>query len=248
MFNINDAYFDGYYKEIWRAIIPEALTRDEVSFFIEHFSLTQSSKVLDLMCGYGRHSIELARKGIVTTAVDNLLSYIEEVKLIANQENLPVKTFHSDILSFEDDQKYDLTICMGNSLNFFNEDDTIKILSSVNKRLQTGGYLVINTWSLTEIAVKTFQQKTWGLVDGVKFLSDCKYLFFPARIESECTMIFPDNHAEIKRGVDYIFSIAEFQKMLEYCGFAIQEIFSIPGRKKFALGDQRAYLVAKKAT
>ena len=56
MSNINNTYFDGYYKEIWKAIIPDELTVKEVDFILPYFNLQPGSKVLDLMCGYGRHA------------------------------------------------------------------------------------------------------------------------------------------------------------------------------------------------
>lgn len=86
MDNINDNFFDGYYKDIWRTLIPEELTVKEVDFMIPFFNLGSGSKVLDLMCGYGRHALGLARKGITVTAVDNLSAYINEVKAIAEKE------------------------------------------------------------------------------------------------------------------------------------------------------------------
>ena len=63
MNNINDSYFDGYYKDIWRSIIPAELTRKEVDFIVSYFKLQPGNKVLDIMCGYGRHAIALAKKG-----------------------------------------------------------------------------------------------------------------------------------------------------------------------------------------
>ena len=51
---------------------------------------------------------------------------------------------------------------------------------------------------------------------------------------------------EEKEGVDYIFSIAEMETMLNKAGFNLKEIYSIPGRKKFTLGEPRAYIVAEK--
>ena len=64
MSNINDTFFDGHYKEIWKTLIPDELTVKEVDFMVPHFGLQPGSKVLDLMCGYGRHAIALAKKGI----------------------------------------------------------------------------------------------------------------------------------------------------------------------------------------
>ena len=91
--NINDSFFDGYYKDIWRALIPEALTKAEVDYLVNEARLKTGSKVLDLMCGYGRHALSLARLGINVTAVDNLADYINEIKEIAGKENLPVTPY-----------------------------------------------------------------------------------------------------------------------------------------------------------
>ena len=76
MGNINDTYFDGQYKEIWRAMTPEQLTNKEVEFMISWFQLQKGSRVLDLMCGYGRHALALARKRMEVVAVDNLADYV----------------------------------------------------------------------------------------------------------------------------------------------------------------------------
>jgi len=36
------------------------------------------------------------------------------------------------------------------------------------------------------------------------------------------------------------------EAMLNKTGFRLKEIYSIPGRKQFAVGDPRAYIVAEK--
>src|SRR6187455_42203 len=151
MSNINDTYFEGHYKDIWRAIIPDDLTVKEVDFIQSYFDLQPGSKVLDLMCGYGRHSLGLARKGMGVTAVDNLHEYISEVKEIADSEQLPLKAVEADVAKYTPDQIFDLVICMGNSLNFFNADQTLQILKKAAGCLRPGGRFLLNTWSLAEI-------------------------------------------------------------------------------------------------
>jgi D-alanine-D-alanine ligase len=39
------------------------ITRNEVDYFSELLHLSAEDKILDLCCGLGRHSLELARKG-----------------------------------------------------------------------------------------------------------------------------------------------------------------------------------------
>lgn len=246
MGNINDSFFDGYYKEIWRTIIPDELTVKEVDFMIPYFNLKEGSRVLDLMCGYGRHAIAMAKKGMAVTAVDNLSDYINEISEVAEKEQLPLKVVKTDVLKYKTDELFDLVICMGNSLNFFNANDMVKILSNICSLLKTGGHLLINSWSFAEIAFKNFKEKSWSQIGEMKFLTDSKLLFYPTRIETESIIISPDGKTEVKQGIDYIFSLNEMEAMLKMAGLALKEVYSIPGRKKFTAGEPRAYLVAEK--
>ncbi len=246
MANINDSFFNGYYKEIWKTIIPDELTVKEVDFMIPYFGLQPGDKVLDLMCGYGRHAAGLARKGIQVTAVDNLPDYIAEVKTISQKEDLKINAIQSDVLDFITDEKFNLAICMGNSINFFDAADTEKLLKNISSLLQPGGHLLINSWSLAEIAMQNFKEKSWSNVGELKFLNDSRFLFHPNRIECESTIIDKEGRTEVKKGIDYIFSINELETMLTNAGLSLKEIYSIPGRKKFTVGEPRAYLVAEK--
>lgn len=244
--NINDTYFDGYYKEIWKNIIPDELTIKEVDFMLPYFNLQKDSKVLDLMCGFGRHALALAQKGIEVTAIDNLNDYVQEIQTAAETDNLPLKVIKTDVLIYRGTDQVDLVICMGNSLNFFNAADTITIFKNVAAQLKPGGHLLINSWTIAEIAFKNFKEKSWSEINSLKFLTDSKLLFHPTRIETESITIAPDGNTESKQGIDYIFSINEMEKMLKEAGLTLKEIYSIPGKKKFSLGEPRAYLVAEK--
>ena len=44
---------------------------------IDQLKLQGNEKILDLACGYGRHSLELARRGYDVTGIDITSEYIE---------------------------------------------------------------------------------------------------------------------------------------------------------------------------
>src|SRR6185369_4645819 len=108
--------------------------------------LKNGGKVLDIMCGYGRHSIELARRGVEVTAIDNLRDYIDEIKAKAKEQNLPICALQEDILNAKLGEVYDAVICMGNSFAFFDRNDAITILKNISSHLKPGGILIINSW------------------------------------------------------------------------------------------------------
>ena len=244
--NINNTFFEGSYKYAWKESIPAGLTEAESDFIQEISLLKESDKVLDIMCGYGRHSIELAKRGMQVTAIDNLQSYIDEIKSKAAEQKLPVKAVQQDALHANLDDIYDAVICMGNSFAFFNRADAITILKNVSDHLKPGGILIINSWMIAEVAIKHFREKDWHYAGEYKCMLEYKYCFHPSRIESEQTIIDPDGTVETIKGIDYIFTLDELEIMLNEAGLKTKEVYSTPRKKKFTLGDGRAYIVATK--
>ena len=70
-----------WYKKIWTLDIQDQSwvedTKRQVDFLIEKLELKGTERILDLACGFGRHSLELARRGYDVTGVDITPEYIE---------------------------------------------------------------------------------------------------------------------------------------------------------------------------
>jgi SAM-dependent methyltransferase len=246
MGNINDLYFDGEYKNLWKSFIPDELTAKEVEFLKSYFQLHPGQSVLDLMCGYGRHSIALAKLGLAVTSVDNLEDYIAEIDQISKSERLGITAMQLDAKKFIGDKVFDLILCMGNSFNFFDPKEAQQVLLNVSAQLKEGGSFLLNSWSIAEITNKHFQERAWNKVGEKIYLIENEYLFHPTRIEFKHLIISPNGDKEAKEGIDYIYSISETEAMFNNAGLALKEVFSIPGKKIFKLGDPRAYFVAFK--
>jgi tRNA/tmRNA/rRNA uracil-C5-methylase (TrmA/RlmC/RlmD family) len=71
-----------WYKKIWtldaknQAWVED--TENQVDFIIKSLNLQGSEHILDLACGYGRHSLSLARRGFSVVGVDITRDYIED--------------------------------------------------------------------------------------------------------------------------------------------------------------------------
>ena len=244
--NINSDFFKGIYREVWRNEIPKGLTEAEVDFIAEVANLKKQDAVLDIMCGYGRHALELGKRGYKVTALDNSKEYIDEIEMLADKENLSVDAKLEDVSQAKFSGKYDAVICMGNSFAFFNAETATKILKEIAGCLLSGGAFIINSWTIAEIAIKNFQERTWHYVDDYKFFTESKFLFHPTRIESDYTILASSGEMETLKGIDYIFSFAELELMFNKAGFRMSEVYSTPRKRKYNFGDGRAYIVAMK--
>lgn len=245
--NINDTFFAGSYKEVWRRLIPPGLSEMECDFIADVAGLQKGDAVLDLMCGYGRHALELARRGFATTAVDNSADYIEEIKTVAASELLPVTALAKAALEMETgNNAYRAVICMGNSFAFFDRTDAVTLLKIMASHLAPNGTLIINSWMVAEIAIKHFREKEWSEVDGYKYLLDYRFHFQPSRIESEHTLVSADGKVETLHGVDYIFTLAEMETMFSEAGLTTTGLYGTPRKRPFRMGDNRIYITAAK--
>lgn len=81
---------NDWYKKIWTLDIQNQSwtedTKKQVDFVIEKLHLHGGEKVLDLACGFGRHSLELARRGFSVTGIDITPSYIHFAEEEAQKE------------------------------------------------------------------------------------------------------------------------------------------------------------------
>lgn len=92
---------DDWYKKIWTIDIQNQSwvedTKRQVDFLIRKLNLTGKEKILDLACGFGRHSLEFSRRGYEVTGVDITSEYIEYATHQAQAEHLNASFFCRDI-------------------------------------------------------------------------------------------------------------------------------------------------------
>ena len=72
---------DDSFWETWGPLIftPQRIADaiEEVTKIIKLLNIQPGSSVLDLGCGIGRHSLELARRGYQVTGVDRTRGYLD---------------------------------------------------------------------------------------------------------------------------------------------------------------------------
>lgn len=112
--------------------------------------------------------------------------------------------------------------------------------------LQSGGHLLINSWSIAEIAFRNFSATSNSLSGEIQFDNVSEILFSPTRMETASKMTGADGSIETKTAIDFIYSINELETLLTHAGLVLKQVYSIPGKKKFTVGEPRAYIVAGK--
>ncbi|MCS7118193.1 MAG: methyltransferase domain-containing protein [Thaumarchaeota archaeon] len=123
------------------------LTGHEVDVIIELLDLDKDDAILDLCCGNGRHSLELARRGFRRVhGLDYSEYLINLARESAMSEGLRVDFRCGDArrLPYEDNT-FSAVIMMGNSFGYFRkESDNLKVLKEVHRVLRPYGRLLMD--------------------------------------------------------------------------------------------------------
>lgn len=111
-------------------------------------NVSTNSNVLDIACGSGRHSIELARRGFEVTGFDLSEYLIREAKKNLSESperNLRAKFLIKDMRNFDFTNSFDLAVNIFTSFGYFETDrENYKVIENVSKSIKRGGYFIFD--------------------------------------------------------------------------------------------------------
>ena len=84
----------------------------EIDFLLDELRLAPGSRILDVGCGTGRHSVELARRGFKMTGVDISSEMLAEGKKAATKAGVRIEWIQSDATRFTTKGQFDAAICL----------------------------------------------------------------------------------------------------------------------------------------
>ncbi len=161
-----------YLKTDADVVEDKIITKSEVGLFSSILQASKDSVILDLACGQGRHSLELARQGYSKVfGLDRSHYLIRKAKSIMQQEGLKVNFKEGDArkLPFETDM-FDVVMILGNSFGYFEStEDDVKILKEVYRILKPGGIFLIDVADGAYLK-KNYLPRSWEWIDKKHFV------------------------------------------------------------------------------
>ncbi len=139
-----DASNEGYLIEKKQSL--DERTHAEVDGVLRLLSLEKGAKILDCPCGYGRHSIELARRGFTVIGSDINSIHLQKAIDKAKESSVDVTFTKESMLDIEYTSQFDAAINMFYSFGFFETDDeNEKVLKNFFDSLKPGGRFLMHT-------------------------------------------------------------------------------------------------------
>ena len=183
--------------------------------------LSEGNSVLDVCCGPGRISVELALLGLNVTGVDITQPFLDAASETAQDEGVQIEFINKDMRVFSSRKKFDAAVNIYNSFGYCDRiSDDIKILKKVNAALKKGGTFVLECIS-RETAVKYFTEGEWFERAGMTVLTEFKVQGAWEGLVSKWILIGKDGKRIEHEFVQRLYSAAELRDILcKECGFS----------------------------
>jgi len=218
-----DDFFAAQFGRVIATRSDEA-TLKQVDFIIDKTGISPGASVLDAYCGYGRHCIELARRGYNVVGIDRFESYLNEARKWAESEDVEAEFIPMDVRKLSFERKFDLVINMWTSFGLFDEETNASIVRKFRDCLVDGGKFFIELINRDWI-VKNFQPRGWWPVDEDLIVIEERE-FDLATSVNRCLWRFLENGKLTEMPLDLrVYSCHELIALLRNCGFCAISAF-----------------------
>ncbi len=220
--SIHERFYSQRFRDITQ-FYKESEAEKQVEFIEQTIPLKHGNKILDLACGYGRHSIILARKGYCVTGYDLSADYIREAKQEAEEVGVKLDFQQIDMRRLDLSQEYDVILSLSTSLAFYDEEVNKDIFRRIYKALKDKGTFVFDQGNIFSFVNKK-TNKSEKLSDGRRHHYELD--FDAAKCVLRRRSILEDKHGRQEAGWDIrYYTLPELRILMKWIGFDIVKVY-----------------------
>jgi len=211
-------------------------------------SVDKDSRILDLCCGDGRHSVEFAKRGynnITSLDLSAVLLNVGKRRISRQRFNdASVDFIKADMRTLPFSSCFDLVVNLFTSFGYFEDGENKDVIISIKGILKKGGYLFLDylnkAYVYNNLKPETISRVNCKVVTERRSLVD-----LGRRIEKKIIIESNGNTEDYLESVR-IYSPEELVEMFTQIGFEITNIFGDYTGSSLKENSPRTILVAKK--
>lgn len=250
-FNDNNWYTQVFNDDFLRTVPKNSQrqTQREAKFIIEHIGMESGARVLDLCCGYGRHTIELAAKGYEIVGLDLSMSMLKKALADAQAQGKAIKFVHGDMRKLSFKGIFDAIYNVQTSFGYFDDQSNFKVLQGIFNALKPGGVFLIETVN-RDFIINDIPLRLWWKGNQCTLLEEIDFEAANGLLKVTRSFVFDDNsRAPWEQKIQIrLYAANEMKALLTRAGFKVVELsgdYSLHGAH-FGADSPKNIFVAEK--
>ncbi len=209
-------------------------TVSEVDRFVTMLKPAGGERVLDLGCGTGRHSLELARRGFSVLGVELLEANVEVGRRAAAEQSLSAEFVQADLreLDFHDEFEIVVTFNDGGIGYFESDAENLRTFEVIANALRPAGRHLGQTPNVL-FAERHMPEKTWIMGAEAVELTDHRWNAKRRRLEGTAASIWIGEVFEKLDPIPYssrLYTVEELKDIYAALGMTLTSTFRGSGK------------------
>lgn len=239
----------GIYGPDYLAIVrtDPGAAASEADRAIRLLGIQTGDQLLDVACGYGRHALNLARKGLRVVGLDLNALFLESAAEAARVEGLAPAFVRADMRRLPFGPAFDAAVCLGGSFGQFgSEDEDLALLQETARALKPGGRFLLDVANRDGI-LSRFIGKDWDeLEDGTVVLHERSWDSLRGRVEGRDVVVGPDGRRRDYHHSMRLYGAPEITSLMRRAGFEVVALYGSLAGAALGLDSPRINVVAQK--
>ncbi len=217
-------WFKTFFGEDYLKFDVHEDTRGEVDFLEAKLDLPASARILDLCCGYGRHAVELAKRGYKVTGYDLSPILLKVARRRSRTEHVDIDLICGDIRNLWFEEKFDGIISMFTSFGYF-EDEAVDfdIFKLMGRALTPDGTLLLEAAN-RDFVVKHFYPVEWFKYGKMVVLERRSFDIVTGMSNVEVTVVEGNRERKYRHSVR-LYCFTELKMLMNSAGLRTTDVW-----------------------
>jgi SAM-dependent methyltransferase len=240
-------FFDATYLASDGPAVHGRRARGEIDFATRVLALRPGARVLDVPCGFGRHSGELARRGYSVVGVDLSPTMLGAARR-AHGKSPRLRFVRGDMRRLAYRAEFDGLICLFTSFGYFGERENVATLRRFARALRPGARLLIDHRNPHHDA--TLPVHSWRRAGRGHFvLMTLTYDRKAATHESVWLFLRPGSQRVIRKSFRVrLWTLAQWRRRLREAGFRLVRAYADYEGRAYRRSSGRLLILAERVT
>jgi len=224
-----DTFFTGLWSVLQRQSFTSAESEEQARFVRLALGLRSGSRVLDVPCGDGRISLELARGGIRILGVDRCPESVRRARRRLRAAGLPGRFEVGDMRELRTDERFHAVFNWWGSFGYYDDDTNLAILRGFVDRVVPRGRVLIHQIN-RERVLREFRHRMSADYGRVKIETRNEWDPVSQRIEGRWT-ITSGRRRQRCRSSMRVYTRAQMTRLMQAAGLDVVGVYGdVDGR------------------